>query len=91
MDGQRRELLDCGLFLKWGPGPTRSRILAHLHRPEDCLPGAGYKLRADRGAITIKVKDLLIPFRALDFDIQWAADVRLLLPLAGSSKDHATA
>jgi hypothetical protein len=39
-----------------------------LHRPEDCLPGAGYKLRADRGAITIKVKDLLIPFHALDFD-----------------------
>jgi hypothetical protein len=56
------------LFLKWGPGPTRSRILAHLHRPEDCLPGAGYKLRADLGATTIKVKDLLIPFRVLDFD-----------------------
>lgn len=56
------------LFLKWGAGPTRSRILAHLHRPEDCLPGAGYKLREDRGAITIKVKDLPIPFRALDFD-----------------------
>ena len=56
------------LFLKWGAGPTRSRILAHLHRPEDCLPGVGYKLRADRGAITIKVRDLLIPFRVLDFD-----------------------
>jgi len=54
-------------FFKWA-GLTRSRILAHLHRPDDCLPGAGYKLRADHGAITIKVKDLLIPFRALDFE-----------------------
>jgi exosortase len=56
------------LFLKWGAGPNRSRILAHLHRPEDCLPGAGYILKADRGAITIKIRDLMIPFRVLDFD-----------------------
>ena len=39
-----------------------------MHRPEDCLPGAGYILKADRGAITIKIRDLLIPFRVLDFD-----------------------
>jgi exosortase/archaeosortase family protein len=56
------------LFLKWGAGPNHSRILAHLHRPEDCLPGAGYILKADRGAITIKIRDLAIPFRVLDFD-----------------------
>jgi exosortase len=79
------------LFLKWGPGPTRSRILAHLHRPEDCLPGAGYKLRADLGAITIKVKDLLIPFRVLDFDNNGRQMYVFYCLLAGSSKDHATA
>jgi hypothetical protein len=39
-----------------------------LHRPEICLPAAGYKLRADRGAIEVKVNDVSIPFRALDFD-----------------------
>ena len=51
-----------------GPGPARSRILAQGHRPEVCLPAAGYKLRADRGTITIKAKGLIIPFHAVDFD-----------------------
>jgi exosortase len=55
-------------FFKWTAGPPRSRILARLHRPEICLPAAGYKLREDRGTITIKAKDLIIPFHALDFD-----------------------
>jgi len=39
-----------------------------MHRPENCLPAAGYKLREDRGMITIKAKDLLIPFHDLDFE-----------------------
>ena len=56
------------LFFKWDAGPPRSRILARLHRPENCLPAAGYKLQADRGVIAVKAKDLTIPFHALDFD-----------------------
>jgi exosortase len=56
------------LFFKWAAGPPRSRILARLHRPENCLPAAGYKLQTDRGIITIRAKDLTIPFHALDFD-----------------------
>jgi exosortase len=56
------------LFFKWDAGPPRSRILARLHRPEICLPAAGYKLQTDRGIITVRAKDLLIPFHALDFD-----------------------
>jgi len=55
-------------FVKWVAGPPRSRILARLHRPEVCLPAAGYKLEADRGTITISAKDLSIPFHALEFD-----------------------
>jgi exosortase len=55
-------------FFTWAKGPIRSRILARMHRPENCLPAAGYKLREDRGTITIKAKDLLIPFRDLDFE-----------------------
>ena len=54
-------------FFKWNAGPPSSRILARLHRPENCLPAAGYNLREERD-ITIKAKDLIIPFRALDFD-----------------------
>src|SRR5207247_10816505 len=55
-------------FFKWAAGPPRSRILARAHRPEVCLPAAGYKLRADRGTITIDARGLIIPFHALDFD-----------------------
>jgi exosortase len=56
------------LFFKWGAGPPRSRILARLHRPENCLPAVGYKLQADRGIITVRAKDVMIPFHALDFE-----------------------
>jgi hypothetical protein len=55
-------------FLKWAAGSSRSRILARGHRPEVCLPAAGYQLRADRGTITIEAKGLIIPFHAADFD-----------------------
>jgi exosortase len=54
-------------FFKWHAGPPSSRILARCHRPEKCLPAVGYKLRGERN-ITIKAKDLSIPFRAMDFD-----------------------
>ena len=57
-----------GFFFKWAAGPVRSRIQARLHRPEKCLPAAGYKLKADRGIITVRAKQLDIPFHALDFD-----------------------
>ena len=55
-------------FFQWAKGPARSRILARMHRPEICLPAAGYQLRQDRGTITVKAKNLLIPFHALDFE-----------------------
>jgi hypothetical protein len=54
-------------FFRWDAGPPSSRILARMHRPEICMPTAGYKLRGEKD-ITIKVKELLIPFRVLDFD-----------------------
>jgi exosortase len=55
-------------FFKWAEGPARSRILARLHRPENCLPAAGYKLREDRGTILVQAKDLRIPFRSFAFE-----------------------
>ena len=35
-------------FFKWDAGPPSSRILARLHRPENCLPAAGYELRKEK-------------------------------------------
>lgn len=55
------------LFFKWAAGPPRSRILARLHRPENCLPAVGYTLQNDRGIINVRAKDLMIPFHAMDF------------------------
>jgi exosortase len=56
-------------FFRWARGPSRSRIMARSHRPENCFPGAGYKLCGDRGMITVSVKSLLIPFHALEFEV----------------------
>jgi hypothetical protein len=39
-----------------------------MHRPESCLPAAGYKLCEDHGMIIIQVKDLSIPFHELGFE-----------------------
>jgi exosortase len=55
-------------FFRWAEGPSRSRILARAHRPENCFPGAGYKLCGDHGVIIVQPKGLSIPFHALDFE-----------------------
>ena len=55
-------------FLEWRPGPSRSRILARMHRPEHCLPASGLRLAADRGTITVEAQGLAIPFRAYTFE-----------------------
>jgi len=57
-------------FFRWDNGPSMSRILARMHRPENCFPAAGYKLRADRGNIIVQIQNLSIPFHALDFEYQ---------------------
>jgi exosortase len=55
-------------FFRWAKGPARSRILARLHRPENCFPGAGYKSCGDHGMITVQAQGISIPFHALDFE-----------------------
>jgi exosortase len=55
-------------FFSWAKGPSKSRILARMHRPENCLPAVGYKLGSDRGNIIVKAPNLSIPFHALDFE-----------------------
>jgi hypothetical protein len=41
-----------------------------MHRPENCLPAAGYKLLEDRGTINVKAKNLLIGFHNLNFEYE---------------------
>ena len=55
-------------FFRWAPGPSPSRILARAHRPENCFPGAGYKLCGDHGLITVDAKGFAIPFHALEYE-----------------------
>jgi len=55
-------------FFNWGEGSPYSRIRARTHRPENCLPAAGYKLLEDRGTITIKAKNLFIGFHSFNFE-----------------------
>jgi exosortase len=59
---------DCSLFFfRWNPGKS-SALLANLHRPDVCLPAAGWEQVADTG-----VKDypagagLTLPFRHFEF------------------------
>jgi len=54
-------------FFNWAEGSPYSRIHARMHRPENCLPAAGYKLLEDGGTITVKAKNLLIGFHDLHF------------------------
>ena len=55
-------------FFRWAEGPSQSRLLARMHRPEVCFPGAGYKPCGDHGTISVQAEGLTIPFHALDFE-----------------------
>jgi exosortase len=57
-----------GFHFQWDPGPTRSRMLLSMHRPDICLPAVGLRLLEDRGTVTSRVGDgLEIPFHAYRF------------------------
>lgn len=53
---------------RWVAGPSRSRLLARMHRPENCLPAAGWQLTRDDGELLLQVGGLSIPFQALTFE-----------------------
>jgi exosortase len=52
----------------WDPGPTRSRMLLSMHRPDICLAAVGLRLREDRGVVTAKASGAQISFQAYIFD-----------------------
>lgn len=54
-------------FFRWAPG--RSSVqLATMHRPEICLPAAGYKFIAEVKPATVTVSHLTLPFNGSVFD-----------------------
>ena len=53
---------------EWFPGPVRSRILAHVHRPEVCLSSIGLKLTKDRGDVSVVAGGFKLVFRAYSFE-----------------------
>ena len=62
---------DSGQWLafafRWDAGPSRSRILARLHRPENCLPAMGWGLLEERTPIEIEVGGGRALFRVMTF------------------------
>ncbi len=55
-------------FFEWRPGPTQSRVLARIHRPEVCLAATGLRMTQDRGTIHVEASGFTLPFHALTFD-----------------------
>lgn len=52
---------------RWDAGTSRSRILARLHRPENCLPAVGWALAEERAPIQIQIAGSRAVFRAMTF------------------------
>jgi exosortase len=55
-------------FFEWKPGPVRSRILARMHRPENCLPAAGLLRAEERGIISVDAGGFRLPFQASRYE-----------------------
>jgi hypothetical protein len=63
-DKRTRALL---FFFRWQPGGS-SILRARAHRPDICLPSAGWHQTADAGVRTYPIKDeLALPFRHFSF------------------------
>ena len=65
---ERRAATKCILFaFRWNPGSS-SVIRARAHRPDICLPSAGWQQRSDRGTADYPVdKNFSVPFRHIAF------------------------
>jgi exosortase len=55
-------------FFRWFPGVATARISARSHRPEICLPSAGFTLVEEFDAVPIRVADTELFFRSYHFD-----------------------
>lgn len=53
---------------QWASGPSRSRLLARMHRPENCLPATGWQMTRSGGTLLVEAGGLSVPFQALTFE-----------------------
>jgi exosortase len=56
-----------GFFFRWNSGSARSRVVPRSHRPDICLPAAGYTLEEDFGTRVVQSHGINIPFRSFRF------------------------
>jgi exosortase len=55
-------------FFRWSPGDTSTVLRARAHRPDICLPAAGWEQIADKGYENIPVgSGLILPVRRVTF------------------------
>jgi exosortase len=54
-------------FFRWNSGSSRSRVVPRSHRPDICLPAAGYTLEEDCGTRIIETKGIRLPFQSYRF------------------------
>lgn len=57
-------------FFRWKPRSVESVIHARLHRPDVCLPAAGFEQVADRGVVCLPAGGLDLPFRRYIYEAQ---------------------
>jgi exosortase len=65
---ERPAVMKCILFaFRWNPGSS-SVVRARAHRPDICLPSAGWQQRSDRGTANYLVdENFSVPFRHIAF------------------------
>jgi exosortase len=59
-------------FFRWNPGPVHSIISARQHRPDICLPAAGFRQVADAGVNYFEAGGLKLPFREYTYSSEGA-------------------
>jgi hypothetical protein len=54
-------------FLEWFPSRSRTALLARVHRPEVCLPSAGWVEVPPRSTVTASVAGFDLTFESMQF------------------------
>jgi exosortase len=57
-------------FFRWKPRSVQSVIHARLHRPDVCLPAAGFEKISDSGVVWLPARGLDLPFRRYIYEAQ---------------------
>src|SRR6266550_247428 len=68
---QEQDGADFSLFFfRWNPMSAQSAMRARSHRPEACLPAAGFRLVSESKLIHFQTAKLQLPFRKYVYDAQ---------------------